>query len=273
MPEEKENRYRQLLEHIFFDRDFGSYKRGVKVIEFEREDLERAANVLQIKLPKNPGDVIYSSRYRTALPKTILDTQPKGMEWIIDGAGRARYKFALVPSNRILPNPMLRAIKIPDSTPEIISAYALNDEQALLAKVRYNRLIDVFLGVTASSLQNHMRTTVKGIGQIEIDEVYVGLDRQGVQFVIPVQAKGGKDQLAVVQTKQDLACCAEKFPALVCRSVSAQFIDLDDKRGKKIAMFELTVEDGKVVIVEEKHYRLVPSTEISPEELRSYGKN
>jgi hypothetical protein len=271
LPEEKENRYRKLLEHIFFDKDFGSYRKGTRTIEFKREDIERAARVLSIELPKNFGDVIYSSRYRTSLPKTILETQPDGMEWIIDGTGRARYKFSLVPSNRILPNPSLRAIKIPDSTPEIIAAYALNDEQALLAKVRYNRLIDIFLGVTANSLQNHMRTTVKGIGQIEIDEIYVAVDRQGVQYVIPVQAKGGKDQLAVVQTKQDLACCAEKFPALVCRSVSAQFIDMDEKKAKKIAMFELAVEDDRVVIVEEKHYRLVPSAEISTEELRAYG--
>jgi hypothetical protein len=41
---------------------------------------------------------------------------------------------------------------------------------------------------------------------------------------------------------------------------------------KKIAMFELAVEDEQVVIVEEKHYRLVPSAEISLEELRAYGK-
>jgi hypothetical protein len=271
LPEEKENRYSQLLEHIFFAKDFGAYKKGIRAIEFEREDLERASNVLEIKLPKNPGDVIYSFRYRASLPKTILATQPKGMEWVIDGAGRARYRFSLVPSNRILPNPALRAIKIPDATPEIISAYALNDEQALLAKVRYNRLIDIFLGVTAYSLQNHMRTTVRGIGQIEIDEVYVALDRQGVQYVIPVQAKGGKDQLAVVQTKQDLACCAEKFPTLVCRSVSAQFIDMEGKN-EKIAMFELSVEEGRVVIVEEKHYRLVPSAEIGIEELAAYRK-
>ena len=88
--------------------------------------------------------------------------------------------------------------------------------------------------------------------------------------MIPVQAKAGKDQLAVVQTKQDLACCAEKFPMLACRSVSAQFIDMDE--GKKIAMFELAIDGGRVVIVEEKHYRLVPSTEISPEDLRTYRR-
>ena len=271
VPENRENRYKRLLEHIFFDKDFGAFKQGDKEIEFERKELKRAAKALKIVLPDNLGDVVYAIRYRTSLPRKIVETQPEGMEWIIEGAGRARYRFCLVPANRILPNPSLRAIKVPDATPEIIGAHALNDEQALLAKVRYNRLIDIFLGVTAYSLQNHMRTTVKGIGQIEIDEVYVALDRQGVQYVVPVQAKGGRDHLAVVQTNQDLACCAEKFPSLVCRSVSAQFIDMEDKK-KKIAMFELAVEEGRVVIVEEKHYRLVPSADISPEELKAYGK-
>jgi hypothetical protein len=115
-----------------------------------------------------------------------------------------------------------------------------------------------------------MRTTVKGIGQIEIDEVYVALDRRGAQFVIPVQAKGGKDQIAVVQTKQDIACCAEKFPGLICRSVSAQFIDVEGV-GERIALFELAEEAGQVVVVDEKHYRLVPASEIGAEELRAYG--
>src|SRR5690606_22384831 len=120
--------------------------------------------------------------------------QPPGMEWIIEGTGRAQYSFKLVRINRIVPNPSLVEIKVPDATPEIIAAYALSDEQALLAKVRYNRLVDVFLGIAAYSLQNHLRTSVAGIGQIEIDEIYVGLDRHGRQFVLPVQAKGGSDQ-------------------------------------------------------------------------------
>lgn len=269
LSESQENRYKRLLEHIFFAKEFGAYKAGTREIEFARKEMERAAKALNIELPKNLGDVVYAIRYRTPLPRRIVETQPEGMEWAIEGAGRSRYRFCLVPANRIVPNPALRAIKIPDATPEIIGAYALNDEQALLARVRYNRLIDIFLGVTAYSLQNHMRTTVAGIGQIEIDEVYVGVDRRGAQYVIPVQAKGGKDQLAVVQTKQDLACCAEKFPSLVCRSVSAQFIDMEDKK-KKIAMFELAVESGRVEIVEERHYRLVPASEIGSDDLNAY---
>ena len=78
---------------------------------------------------------------------------------------------------------------MPDATPEIISVYSLSDEQALLAKVPSNRIIDIFLGIATYSLQSHLRTTVKGIGQIEIDEIYVCVDRAGRQFIVPVQAK------------------------------------------------------------------------------------
>ena len=69
-----------------------------------------------------------------------------------------------MPATRIKPREDLITISIPDATPELIRVYALDDEQALLAIVRYNRLIDTFLGLTTYSLQNHLRTTVKRIG-------------------------------------------------------------------------------------------------------------
>ena len=241
-----DNVYKSLIAKIFSDR----YRAGAKELTFERTDLEKTAATLKLQLPKNLGDVVYSLRYRAEMPEAVLKTQPKGMQWIIEGAGRAMYAFKLVRINRIVPNPDLITIKIPDATPEIISAYALTDEQALLAKVRYNRLIDIFLGLASYSLQNHLRTTVRNVGQIEIDEIYVGVDRLGRQYVMPVQAKGGNDQLSVVQTKQDLLCCAEKFPSLICRAISTQFM-----ADNLIALFELTVDDDQVRVVEERHYR------------------
>lgn len=263
MATRKKNRYAAIIEKIFFSK----YTKGDEEIAFEREDLVRAANALQIKLPKNLGDVIYSIRYRTELPKRILKTQPKGKEWIIEGRGRALYCFRLVTENRIVPNDQLSVIKVPDSTPEIVSSYALSDEQALLAKVRYNRLLDIFLGLATYSLQNHLRTTVRDLGQVEIDEIYVGIDKRGAQYVLPVQAKGGADQLSVVQAKQDIACCQEKFPNLECRAISAQFIATD-----LIALFELALEDGMVKIFEEKHYRLVPGDQITADDLQTYAR-
>jgi len=256
-----ENRYKAIIEKIFFDR----YAMGATELPFERAEIVSAADELGIELPKNLGDVVYSIRYRTDLPERILATQPEGMEWIVVGTGRGQYAFRLVKLNRILPRKELIARKIPDATPELISAYALNDEQALLAILRYNRLIDIFLGLTTYSLQNHLRTTLSHGSQIEIDEIYVGLDRRGCHYVIPVQAKGGKDQISVVQTQQDIQCCEEKFPGIACRAVSAQFMDSD-----VVALFELTVEDDEVRVVDERHYRLVPASELDDTEIRDY---
>ena len=255
------NRYLAILEEIFFSK----FKKGKKALNFDREDLATAATKLNLKLPKNLGDIIYSVRYRTSLGESILKTQPRGKEWIIEGAGRAKYRFKLVAINRVVPNPNLLAIKIPDATPQIVTEHALSDEQALLALVRYNRLIDLFFGVVAYSLQNHLRTTVESVGQIEIDEIYTAVDHGGRQFVIPVQAKGGSDKISVVQSKQDIACCAQKFPNLICRAVSAQFMSDDT-----IVLFELVTDGDEIKIAQEKHYRLVDTSEISPDELHRY---
>lgn len=258
---EKTSVYSAIVAHLFFS----GYKPGVREIPFSRDEIISASNRLNVPLPKNIGDVMYSYRYRKPLPPDVVKTQPEGFEWIIQGAGDAKYLFKLVPFNRILPNPNLLSIKIPDATPEIIGRYALGDEQALLAKVRYNRLIDLFLGATAYSLQNHLRTKVPGIGQIEIDEVYVAVDKHGRQFVVPVQAKGGNDQHGVVQTSQDIAWCEQRLPSLICRPISVQFAT-----ESKIAMFELFDDSGTFKVVEERHYELVPYDRITVCDLNTY---
>ena len=255
------NRYKVLIEHIFLDH----WKKGSKEFEFARDEIKATANFLKIVLPDNVGDVPYSFRYRISLPQSIIDSQPKGLEWIIEGAGRSQYRFKLVPATRIKPREDLVQIAIPDATPEVIRAYALDDEQALLAIVRYNRLIDTFLGLTTYSLQNHLRTTVKSIGQIEIDELYIGLDKQGCHYVIPVQAKGGKDQIGVVQTTQDIRFVEQKFPGMRCRAIAAQFME-----DAVIALFELTLQGPEVKVVEERHYQLVPADRLDPIAIRNY---
>jgi hypothetical protein len=255
------NRYSALIEKIFFDR----YSNGDRLVEFERVEIETAAAQLGISLPKNLGDVLYSFRFRTPLPGRILATQPSGMEWLITMAGKGKYRFILFSLSRVTANKDLMLIAVPDSTPEIIRSYALDDEQALLAIIRYNRLVDMFLGITTYSLQNHLRTTVSDIGQIEIDELYVGIDKFGCHYIIPVQAKGGKDQISVVQTLQDLAWCEDRFPGMRAKALSVQFLGQN-----RIALFELVIQDFAMKVAEERHYQLVPSDQIDPKAIRNY---
>jgi hypothetical protein len=203
--------------------------------------------------------------YRASLPESIRKKAPRGEEWIILPVGIAKYAFVATALSTILPTQKLSITKIPNATPGIIAKYALNDEQALLAQLRYNRLIDIFTGITCYSLQNHLRTTVPHMGQVETDELYVGIDRKGVHYVFPVQAKGGKDKLNIVQILQDFALCESKFSNLVCRPIAAQFMD-----ATVIAMFEFEQGEDGISIASERHYRLVPPEEMTAEDLESY---
>ena len=105
------------------------------------------------------------------------------------------------------------------------------------------------------------------MGGVETDELYVGVDRQGVQYALPVQAKGGRDHLSVVQIEQDMALCAEKFPLLICRPIAAQFM-----REDVIALFEFELTDEQVTVRDERHYRLVLPEELTAEELEQYRR-
>ena len=253
--------YQEIIARIFEDH----WHEGEDSFVFAREEIIEKAAALNLDPPKNVGDLPYSFRYRRKLPDSILATQPDGLEWIIEGAGHSKYQFRLVKISRVVPNEDLPIIDLPDATPELIRAYALDDEQALLANVRYNRLIDTFLGLTTYSLQNHLRTTVKEIGQIEIDELYVGLDKHGCHYVIPVQAKRANDQVGIVQVNQDILFVKEKFPGFRCRAIAAQPLS-----EQIVALFELSLRDDEIEVVKEAHYRLVPARELKRDAVIDY---
>lgn len=258
---EKLNRYDKIIEDVFFSR----YRDGAREVPFRRTDFEAASKKLGIPLPKNLGDLVYSYRYRANLPDRVSEKAPSGKTWIIVPKGKAEYCFELTRMEEIKPNPKFAETKIPDATPGVVEKYASDDEQALLAKLRYNRLIDIFTGLTCYSLQNHLRTTVIGMGQVETDEIYVGLDKKGVHYVIPIQAKRKKDSLSIVQIKQDFGVCREKFPELICRPVAAQFME-----GNVIALFEFEESKREVRITSERHYRLVPPEDVVNADLGRY---
>lgn len=261
MMETPPNTYTRIIEAIFK----AHYRKGATEVSFERQELADTAANLGIERPKNLGDIVYSFRFRTPFPDSITRHAPKGRQWVIRKAGRSSYRFVLVGEWAVSPSPGLLCIKVPDSTPGMIAKYALDDEQSLLARLRYNRLIDIFTGLTCYSLQNHLRRGVRGLGSVETDEIYLGLNRHGAHAVLPVQAKGGRDHMSVVQVEQDFSLCKQEFPDLVCRPIGAQFM-----ADEVIALFEFVDGDQGIVVREERHYKLVPPEEITAADLASY---
>jgi hypothetical protein len=226
------------------------YTPGATEFVFDREELGQVENV---KTPKNLGDIVYSYRYRQELPTHITNTAPAGKTWIIKPAGDALYRFYLANECRILPNETIETIQVIDNSPEMVQKYRTNDEQSVLATVADNGLMSKFLDGTFHRIQSHLRTKIPSIGQVEIDDIYVGRDRDGVECVVPVQAKGGSDQIGPVQTRQDIAACEHKWSGLKCRPVSIHW----NGRKKRLAMLELAMQDDSIGIVNETHYSLV----------------
>lgn len=259
-------RYDQIIDHVFHK----NFRPGARRIAFSRDELIVASDDLGFPRIKNLGDIPYSYRFRTRLPESILSLAPKGTEWIITGTGIGQYAFRLASPGKIEPSQNRKVIKIFDATPEIVKRYAPGtDEQALLTKVRYNRLVDLFLGVTCYSIQNHLRTTLAQVGQIEVDEVYLGVGKKGTHYVIPCQAKSPGDHFGIVQVMQDLEFCKQRYPGIIPRPIALQYLTEDD-----VAILELSITDDqelvRLEVVDERHYRLCTRNSIGDADLQSY---
>jgi hypothetical protein len=245
-----------------------NYREGDRAVSFTRDELVEAHDALGLKRTKNIGDLPYSFRFRTPLPDEITRTAPKNSEWIILGRGTAAYEFRLASPGKVSPARDRERIPIFDATPEIVRKYAPGmDEQALLTRARYNRLVDLFLGLTCYSIQNHLRTSLPDVGQIEIDEIYLGVSKSGTHYVIPCQAKSRRDRFGIVQVIQDLKFCEAKYPNAICRPIAMQF-----QGPNEVALLELSVTQDEDVqrlnVRDEKHYRLCMTSEISEEQIR-----
>ena len=246
------HKYDSIIQRVFDQ----NYRKGDDRVAFDREEFVEACQYLGFPRIKNLGDIPYTYKYRRKFPSRITRTEPADFEWSIYSTGQTSYEFRLLPKLNLNPNPNYTYIDLLDSTPGIIKKYSLSDEQALLAILRYNRIVDTFLGVTCYSLQSHLKTSIPGVGGMEVDELYIGVDTDGESYVIPVEAKGGSDKIGRVQIDQDFDLCRAKFPELRCIPIAAQFLGMN-----KIALFRFEQKDGLTLIREEKHYALIENTE------------
>lgn len=260
------SRYDEIISAVFFEH----HTTGAAEVPFDREACVKASQKLGMPRIKNLGDIMYSYRFRRELPEPIRRTAPKGKEWIILGCGIGKYQFRLARAAKAAVAENRPTVKIPDGTPEIVKLYmAGRDEQALLTRIRYNRVLDLFTGLTCYSVQNHLRTTVPGVGQIEVDEVYLGVGKSGAHFVLPCQAKSPGDQFGIAQVLQDTELCRTRYPNVLCRPIALQFTDND-----AFAVLEFMIEDSEqglsLVVVDERHFQFVLKDELSEAEIERY---
>ena len=106
---------------------------------------------------------------------------------------------------------------------------------------------------------------------VEVDEIYIGINKLGVHYVIPCQAKSLGDNFGLVQVYQDICLCNYQYPDAICRPMAIQFTGTDS-----LAILEVTVEEKndlfELVVVDEKHYELVPKNKLNSKDLDIYKK-
>jgi len=240
------NKYDKLLAAVFRRK----WVPSISEVLFTKDEVIDVANELGLRL-KNLADVIYTYRSRRPMPKEILRTG----NWVIAARGSGLYAFVKIKGETTVAIPdTLKVYPIPYAVPEIVAHNLARDEQGMLTIVRYNRLLDVFTGLACFHLQSHIRTHLSAHGQVEIDELYVGVDKDGQGFVLPIEAKEEGEKLGVDKAVALTLFARARFPKLICRPIGIM------RRGLQLfdcVEFEPAEELSKVVVLEMRRYQLV----------------
>lgn len=188
------------------------YTPGAQRIEFTKQEVEAVANDIGVKVG-NAADVIYRMRSRTRLPDEILDL---GFT-VLRGIGRGRYVLEVggeavvhLPEHDVFDHNDQTPLPVRRLLPEDLAEL---DEQGLLTMVSYCKLLDHFTGLTVYRLRSHVRKSVPGIGQAELDEIDVGvaLRDDDVPIVFPLEAKAADEVINRVQIATAVAYCETYF--------------------------------------------------------------
>lgn len=215
--------YGPILLHVFKAR----WRQGAATVVFTLDDIRNAADSLALEV-RNPADLIYRMRSRTILPKEILG---KGF-YILRAIGRGRYQFEKGSSTIFQPldSQPTEALDItPLPVRRLLPEQLVKmDEQAVLTVASYCKLIDHFTGLQVYRLRSHVRKSVPGIGQAELDAIDVGvaLRDDEVPIIFPIEAKAASDALNRVQVFNMVQYSRHYFPGMVIRPLAIK-VDYD----------------------------------------------
>lgn len=243
-----QGRYEQAIEEIFARH----YREDLNYFVFHKDELIEVCEQLGITI-RNIPDIIYAFRGRRSLPNSITS---KG-HWAIESAGTNAYAFRRLnnPPQFAIPFTDYAPIDIYNAIPEIVENFLRQDEQSLLTRILYNRLIDIFTGLTCFHLQNHYRSHIQDLGQVELDALYIGVNNAGQLFIIPVEAKSQSEgeMIGRVQISQMAKLVRQDFPDLQARLIAVKVLN-DNSIG--FVEFDDYLEPDEIGIVSVRRYRL-----------------
>jgi hypothetical protein len=253
--------YVPVILKLFRDR----WRPGASTIVFSLDDVRNAVDAVRAEADnpdsissRNPADVVYRMRSRTKLPQEILE---KGFH-VLRAVGRGRYQFEKATSG-IIEVPVRELVAAIDQTPMPVrrllpETMAEMDEQAILSVVGYCSLLDHFTGMKIYRLRSHVRKSVPGVGQAELDAIDVGIaaTEDETPVVFPIEAKAVADELNRVQVHNMIQYARHYFPGLVVRPLA---IKVDYQSAVHIMEFNVADRPADLRIVKCASYAISTS--------------
>jgi len=235
------------------------YQDGDEIVEFTLDEVRETAERLDIKI-RNPSDLIYRMKSRTKLPSEMLD---KGFK-IIKIVKKGVYQFQLGEST-IVDLTRENVFQIQDTTPVAVRRFLEEklseiDEQGLLTIIHYCDLLSHFTGLKIYRLKSHVRKSIVNIGQVEVDEVDIGigLDSLETPIIFPIEAKSASDPLNWTQIANQVNFSKQLFLNYVIRPIGIK-VDYDSLL--HIIEFTPEMEANKIKIKNSATYNLILSEE------------
>lgn len=248
--------YVPVILKLFRDR----YRPGASTVIFSLDDVRNAVEAIRADSSepdkissRNPADVVYRMRSRTKLPDEILT---KGFH-ILRPIGRGQYQFEKATAG-IIETPVSEPISTLDVTPMPVrrllpETVAEMDEQAVLSIVGYCSLLDHFTGMKIYRLRSHVRKSVPGVGQAELDAIDVGIasSEDDAPVIFPIEAKAVSDALNRVQIHNMVQYARHYFPGMVVRPLA---IKVDFQSVIHLMEFNTPARAGELKIVKSASY-------------------
>ncbi|HEX2763218.1 MAG TPA: hypothetical protein VHM92_05150 [Allosphingosinicella sp.] len=248
--------YVPVILKLFRDR----YRPGASSIIFSLDDVRNAVEAVRSESAapdrissRNPADVVYRMRSRTKLPAEILD---KGFH-VLRPIGRGQYQFERATTG-IFEVPVSEPTAAIDLTPTPVrrllpETMAEMDEQAVLTIASYCKLLDHFTGMKIYRLRSHVRKSVPGVGQAELDAIDVGIAAADDELpvVFPIEAKAVADALNRVQIHNMIRYTQHYLPGLALRPLA---IKVDYQSVVHIMEFNVAQKPGDLRIVRSASY-------------------
>ena len=149
-------------------------------------------------------------------------------------------------------------VGILDNTPTVVGQLARDERELLLARLRFNRLLDNFLGI--STFPVHLLFDSPFYDSIgpEVEELHFGIAPFGDKCMVIVLSERWNGSPAISKLR-----ASSEVPFKYSHNMRVHFILAHQTGGNCLALIELDLSSQRSKVKAEKHYEFIKPDELN----------